>query len=179
MLNYLCFYLFSSAKVQFLFDTCKYFNDDNLATVEIFDNEIGFTKYNLLDMNGHLVDDEWFDEVRVVFNSPYGGKIRIVKKKNSEGYYQFNFISPEKKCLVGPWVDSIGNFYNWWAEIQLNGKSNFISVDGKILSDVWFDYFDNDFSCAARGILYGEITPNKWNAMDLNGNVLFGESLNW
>ena len=61
----------------------------------------------------------------------------------------------------------VGDFYEGYAKVKLNGKWNFINRNNKLLSDTWFDWVDSFYYG------YAQVRLNyKWNLINQNGKVV-------
>ena len=63
--------------------------------------------------------------------------------------------------------DQFYDFEEGFAIVELNGKENFITTNGKLLSDTWFDEcynFENGIAIVCMN--------NKWNFLTMNGRLL-------
>ena len=151
-------------------------------------------KCNLIDVNGNLLSQQWFDNISD-FNE-YGISIVVLNNKcnlidtncnllsqqwfnkiysfNKNGLAKvelnnkYNFIDVNGKLLYKQWFDYISDFENGFAKVILNNKCNFIDVNGKLVSQQWFDYvckFDEN------GIVQVKLN-DKWNFIDINGNFI-------
>ena len=93
-----------------------------------------------------------------------------IKSKNiglSKGLIEFyNNINP----LFLPYMkyDGVGNFYDGYAKVKLNGKWNFINTQGKLVSpNQWFD----DASAFSNGYASVKLN-NKYNFIDTQGKLI-------
>ena len=125
--------------------------NDGFSKVQLND------KMNLIDKNGKLLFDKWFDWISD-FNDGFS-KVQLNDK--------MNFIDKNGKLLFDKWFYWISYFNNGFSKVQLNGKWNFIDKNGKLLSDKWFDWisdFNNGFSKVQLN--------DKVNFIDKNGKLL-------
>ena len=94
-------------------------------------------------------------------------KIKLENIGLSKGLIEFyNNIDP----LFLPYMkyDYVGKFFNGYARVKLNGKWNFIDVQGNLVSpNQWFDWFGNFSNGYAKVIL-----NNKWNLVDTQGKLV-------
>ena len=67
-----------------------------------------------------------------------------------------------------------GDFYEGFAWVVLNGKFNFLTKEGKILSDQWFDWCD-DFREGFATVKLNE----KFNFINRDGKLLSDKWFNW
>ena len=87
-------------------------------------------KWNLIDVNGNLLSQQWFDEI-----DDFNNGFAIVKLNN-----KWNFIDQNGKLLSKQWFNWIDGFdRNGFSGVRLNNKFNFIDQNGKLLSKQWFD----------------------------------------
>lgn len=141
------------------FYCCYGFYSGSYGKVE---NEKG--KYNLIDINGKLIFNEWFDYIDNYFENGY-----IVIRKN----HKYNKINFKGELFYRIWVDRICNFtFNGkcFSEIKLNNKINFANENGQILCNLWFD--DYTFSSDNKIIVK---LGKKWNVMNNEFEFLFEE----
>ena len=125
--------------------------NDGFSKVQLND------KMNLIDKNGKLLFDKWFDWISD-FNDGFS-KVQLNDK--------MNFIDKNGKLLFDKWFYWISYFNNGFSKVQLNGKWNFIDKNGKLLSDKWFDWI-SDFNDG----FYRVRLNDKVNFIDKNGKLL-------
>ena len=125
--------------------------NDGFSKVQLND------KMNLIDKNGKLLSDKWFDWISY-FNDGFS-KVQLNDK--------MNFIDKNGKLLFDKWFYWISYFNNGFSKVQLNGKWNFIDKNGKLLSDKWFDWI-SDFNDG----FYRVRLNDKVNFIDKNGKLL-------
>ena len=111
-------------------------------------------KNNLMDKNGKLISDKWFDDV-LDFNDGFA-----TVKLNGK----YNYIDEHGKLLSDKWFDWVGNFKYGFAIVKLNNNYNYIDKHGKLLSDIWFDIANDFIDDIAMVKLNG-----KWNNIDKHG----------
>ena len=114
-------------------------------------------KNNLIDKNGKLISDKWFDQI-IYFDDDFY-KVKLNDKKN--------LIDKNGKLLSDKWFDQIIYFGDGVYRVELNDKYNLIDKNGKLISDKWFDVirdFNNGF--------YRVILNDKFNYMDKHGKLL-------
>ena len=132
--------------------------NDGFSKVQLND------KMNLIDKNGKLLFDKWFDWISD-FNDGFS-KVQLNDK--------MNLIDKNGKLLFDKWFYWISYFNNGFSKVQLNGKWNFIDKNGKLLSDKWFDWisdFNNGFSKVQLN--------DKVNFIDKNGKLLSDKWFDW
>ena len=132
--------------------------NDGFSKVQLND------KMNLIDKNGKLLFDKWFDWISD-FNDGFS-KVQLNNK--------MNLIDKNGKLLFDKWFYWISYFNNGFSKVQLNGKWNFIDKNGKLLSDKWFDLisvFNNGFSKVQLN--------DKVNLIDKNGKLLSDKWFDW
>src|SRR5574344_1412485 len=110
---------------------------------------------NMIDAGTPL--DEIFDEVAPVDNG-----LTIVKMND-----KYNVINNDRLMLTR-WLTHVGGFSEGFAEVQLNGKYNFIDTEGKLLSEKWFDKACDFFAGFAEVMLNG-----KYMYIDTNGKLTY------
>ena len=118
-------------------------------------------KYNLIDANGKLLLDEWYDWV-----SDFFGEVAVIVRGDGD----FNFINKQGKLLSEQWFEWVDDFDNGFARVQRNTDKlwNLIGEDGKFLSDEWFRYvkdFNDGFAEVKR-------TNGEWAKIDTNGKIV-------
>ena len=128
--------------------TCRWNHDnggnDNVMTIEQLEDVIGrnfyqtFKPYTREEL--HAKGVILFDEVQELLDSG----------KNPEEIF-----------------DEYNDFYEEFAEVQLNGKYNFINREGKLLSSQWFDWSGNFYEGFAEVQLNG-----KWNFINRECKLL-------
>ena len=148
-------------------------------------------KNNLIDKNGKLISDKWFDYVsdfnEGFFRVTLNGKNNLIDKNGKllsdkwfdwisdfkDGFFRvtlndkYNLIYKNGKLLSDKWVDYVIDFKDGFALVELNGKYNYIDEHGKLLSDKWFDYV-SDFN---DGFAIVKLN-GKYNYIDENGKLL-------
>ena len=99
--------------------------------------------------------------------------IKLNKIGLSEGLISFySKIDPTFKFKLK--FDWVGTFDEGLAEVQLNGKCNFINTEGQILSKQWFeDASDFRAGFAVVGL------NGKWNFINTEGQFLSNEWFDW
>ena len=132
--------------------------NDGFSKVQLND------KMNLIDKNGKLLFDKWFDWISD-FNDGFS-KVQLNDK--------MNFIDKNGKLLFDKWFYWISYFNNGFSKVQLNGKWNFIDKNGKLLSDKWFDWI-SDFNDG----FYRVRLNDKVNFIDKNGKLLSDKWFDW
>ena len=121
-------------------------------------------KMNFIDMNGKLISNDWYDNVR-----PFSEGYARVEKN-----YKLNFINTRGKLISDKWFDKIGDFHEGYAIVKENGKYNYIDTKGKLISDKWFDYMW-DFHDG-----YANVEENgKYNCIDTKGKFISDKWLDY
>ena len=89
----------------------------------VFDNDKG---YNFIDKNGELMlnGEHWGYN----FCEFCGGYAAVQSPSNKK----WNFIDKDGELLSEDWFDDVGNFYNGYAEVELDGKRYKIDREGKL-----------------------------------------------
>ena len=99
-------------------------------------------KCNLIDANGKIISDTWFEWVGDFYDDNDG--FALVGRENHE----YNYIDKQGNILSKDWFKWLDYFHNGIARVQrFDDLMNFIGEDGKIISNEWFryvDYFGND-----------------------------------
>ena len=94
-------------------------------------------EYNLIDANGKLLFDEWYEWIGHFYDG-----FALVGRENHE----YNYIDKNGKILSEEWFKWLDFFHDGFARVQrFDDLMNFINKDGKIISNEWFryvDYFD-------------------------------------
>ena len=81
-------------------------------------------KYNLIDANGKLLSDEWFEWI----GDFYDGFAKVQR-----AYDKYNYIDKNGKLLSNEWFMYVYNFNNGFAEVKrTNGEWAKIDKNGKI-----------------------------------------------
>ena len=114
-------------------------------------------KYNILNKDGRLLSNKWFDDIRE-FHNGYG-VVGINDK--------YNFIDANGNILLDTWFDFCNSFYDDLAAVKVGDKWNFVNKNGQLLSDTWFDLvsrFDNGFCTVIKNTRY--------NIIDTNGKLI-------
>ena len=117
-------------------------------------------KYNLIDANGKLLLDEWYD-----FVSDFYGEVAVIVRGDGD----FNLINKQGKLLSKQWFEFVDDFKAGLARVKRSTDKlwNLIGEDGKIISDEWFRYVD-DFR---NGLARVERTNGEWAKIDTNGKI--------
>ena len=132
-------------------------------------------KWNLIDQNGNLISQQWFDNIHGFneYDNTYGfNEYGIVTVELNK---KWNLIDVNGKLVSKQWFDWIGDFENDFAQVMLNGKLNFIDTNGKVLSQQWFDDIDN---FDRNGFAKVELN-RKRNLIDQNGNLISQQWFDW
>ena len=118
-------------------------------------------KYNLINANGKLLLDEWYD-----FVSDFFGEVAVIVRGDGD----FNFINKQGKLLSEQWFEWGGDFNEGFARVERSTDKlyNLIGEDGKIISKEWFRYVD-DFK---DGLAKVKRTNGEWAKIDTNGKIL-------
>ena len=190
------------AKGVILFDEVQGLLDSGKKPREIFEHVSNFydgfaqvglnDKYNLINTEGKLLSNQWFDWVRdfregfaaIGLNNKYNfinteGEIISNQwfdwvRDFREGFApvslnnKWNFINAKGKLFLNQWFDNVSYFYEGFAAIRLNNKYNFINTEGKLLSNQWFDEVLTSFNggFAAIGL------NNKYNFINTEGEII-------
>ena len=118
-------------------------------------------KYNLIDANGKLLLDEWYDWV-----SDFYGEVAVIVRGDGD----FNFINKQGKLLSKQWFEWVDDFDNGFARVQRGTDKlwNFIGENGKFLSEQWFEWID-DFKA---GFAKVQRTNGEWAKIDKTGKLI-------
>ena len=116
-------------------------------------------KLNLIDTNGKLVYQQWFDWIDN-FNEDGIAKVNLNNK--------YNLIDINGNFLSKQWFSYIYEFENGIARVDLNNKCNLIDVNGNLLSKQWFDGIGN---FDKNGFVIVMLNM-KYNFIDTNGKLL-------
>ena len=173
--------------------------DPNDIFDEVDDFHNGFAivelneKVNLLNANGQIIFNQWYDSIGYFKNGFARVDIRGKGDNfiNAEGKYLFNqwyhwvgefyegfarimikdknwnFINREEQFLTNQWYDNVDDFKNGFGKVYIEGKGwNLINAEGQLLSNQWYDgitYFRDGF---AKVKIEGT-----WKRIDKNGKV--------
>lgn len=117
-------------------------------------------KYNLINAQGKLLFDKWFDWIGYFYD-----EFALVERKNHE----YNYIDKQGKIISSEWFKWLDFFHDGLARVQrFDDTMNFINEEGKLLSEEWFryaDYFDND------GLAVVQRTNGEWAKIDKTGKI--------
>ena len=118
-------------------------------------------KYNLIDANGKLLLDEWYDWV-----SDFYGEVAVVIRANGD----FNFINKQGKLLSEQWFEWADDFKDGFAVVKRSTDKlwNLIGENGKFLSNEWFKWAE-DFN---NGYAEVQRTNGEWAKIDKNGKIV-------
>lgn len=114
-----------------------------------------------------------FDDIRPA----YYGDILIVEKNR-----KYNLLLDDK-ILINTWVDDIETFYNStrynrtasYAQVELDGKFNFVKADGQFIFDDWYDSVWKEM-WTPDGLIFGvEKKELGANLATYDGELLFNE----
>ena len=84
-------------------------------------------KYNLIDANGKLLLDEWYD-----FVSDFYGEVAVVVRGDGD----FNFINKQGNILSDDWYEWVDDFHEGFARVKRsNGELCKIDKSGKLYKD--------------------------------------------
>ena len=127
-------------------------------------NRVIDDKYSLINANGKLLLDEWYD-----FVSDFYGEVAVVVRCDGD----FNFINKQGKLLSEQWFEWVDDFDDGFARVKrrTNKLWNFIRENGKFLSEQWFEWID-DFK---DGFAKVQRTSGEWAKIDKNGKILVSE----
>ena len=118
-------------------------------------------KYNLIDANGKLLLDEWYD-----FVSDFYGEVAVIVRGDGD----FNFINKQGKLLSEQWFEFVDDFKDGFARVKRSTDKlwNFIGENGKFLSEQWFEWID-DFK---DGFAVGQRTNGEYFKIDKQGKIV-------
>ena len=106
-------------------------------------------KYNLINAQGKLLFDEWYDFVSDFYDGLAFVEV-FVERENP----RFNYIDKDGKIISDEWFRFVGYFHDGIAIVQREDYLyNLIDKKGKILSNEWFDFID-DFDEYGFAIVY-------------------------
>lgn len=118
-------------------------------------------KYNLIDANGKLLSNEWFDWIGDFYD-----EFALVERENHE----YNYIDKQGNILSDEWFKWLDLFRDEFARVKsFDDEFNFIDRQGKLLSNEWFryvDYFD-EYDLAVVERTNGELCK-----IDKNGKIV-------
>ena len=84
-------------------------------------------KYNLIDENGKLLLDEWYEWIDYF----HDGLAKVQR-----AYDKYNYIDTKGKILSEEWFKYVYNFNNGFAEVKrTNGEWAKIDKTGKLIKD--------------------------------------------
>ena len=144
--------------------------ETNQCTADLYIFKNGFAKVrlngkeNLIDTNGNLLSDQWFDSI---FNYFVGG-FAIVGLNRKD-----NFIDTNGNLLSDQWFDRVWDFNEYGiAEVRSKHNSgydiyNFIDTKGNLVFNKWFDLVGGFYKGVAKVIIDG----NKERFIDTKGNI--------
>ena len=122
--------------------------------------------------SGHVMDDEQLSELLGVnFYNVFKPYTR--EELHAKGVILFDEVQPMLDNGVSPTdiFEFVGYFYDDCANVNLNGKWNFINRNNKLLSDTWYDgvnIFSDGCACVMLGDkvnfidTYGEFISDTW-----------------
>ena len=145
-------------------------------------------KYNIIDKNGNLLSETWFDEISD-FNNGYARVISKRKMITKRGKLvvdtKMNLIDTSGRLVSEEWFEWVDDvFCNGYVHVIRNGKHNFVDRKGRLISEEWYDNVDDFYNGIAMirknaphyDSVYHEIMPYKFDAIDRIGRRIFG---NW
>ena len=163
------------AKGVILFDEVQGLLDSGKKPREIFEHVSNFydgfaqvglnDKYNLINTEGKLLSNQWFDWVR-----DFREGFAPVSLNN-----KWNFINAKGKLFLNQWFDNVSYFYEGFAAIRLNNKYNFINTEGKLLSNQWFDEVLTSFNGGFAQVRLND----KYNFINTEGEIISNQWFNW
>ena len=84
-------------------------------------------KYNLIDANGKLLSDEWFEWIDYF----HDGLAKVQR-----AYEKYNYIGKDGKLLSNEWFNYVYDFNDGFGEVQrTNGEWAKIDKTGKLYKD--------------------------------------------
>ena len=118
-------------------------------------------KYNLIDVNGKLLLDEWYDYV-----SDFYGEVAVIIRGDGD----CNFINKQGKILSEQWFEWADYFDNGFAKVKRSTDKlwNLIGENGKFLSNEWFKWAE-DFK---DGLAVVQRTNGDWVKIDKTGKLI-------
>ena len=115
-----------------------------------------------------VMDDEQLSELLGVnFYSVFKPYTR--EELHAKGVVLFDEVQEmlDKGVSLNNIFEFVGDFYEGYVRVWLNGKWNFINRNNKLLSDTWFDEVKDFFDGYAKVKL-----NDKWNLLQTNGKLL-------
>ena len=118
-------------------------------------------KYNIIDANGKLLLDKWYD-----FVSDFYGEVAVVVRGNGD----LNFINKKGEILSEQWFEWVDDFQDGLARAKRSTDKlwNLIGENGKFLSEQWFEWI-GDFQ---DGLALVKRTNGEWAKIDKNGKIV-------
>ena len=116
-------------------------------------------KYNLIDANGKLLLDEWYEWVDYFHDG-----FAVVQR----AYEKYNYIDKNGKILLDEWYNWVDDFRDGFARVKRSDNLyNFINKDGKIISEKWFDFISSFYDG------FAVVRKEKFSLMNgLNGQMI-------
>lgn len=129
-------------------------------------------RWNVLNANGDLVSNVWFDGIRKADN----GLSLVYKSSKRTDMPLFNFINEDGELVSEIWFDSIYSFDHYGSEYvglyrvakkERKMQCNVLRNDGMLLSEAWYD----DILPEKDGLFTVQMN-NQYNFMNMYGNLI-------
>lgn len=120
-------------------------------------------KRNFLSSDGKLLTNTWFDEA-CAFASCRKAIVRMDGK--------YTFINEKGEFAEGRY-DSVRDYCDGFAGVVLDGRMNYLTLDGKLLTNMWFDEISAFTHCGKAVVKVN----GKLNIIDSLGNLLLPDDI--
>lgn len=126
---------------------------------------IGMDRKNAIaEPNGHMVVNEWFENVLNFRWDYYDTQMYWVKKLTNG---KKNLIRQDGKCISDIWLDRIDWPEKEWVKVSASEKFNLMNIKGEFLLEQWMDYVSD---MTRKYVCIG--LNGKYNVADNNGHII-------
>ena len=140
--------------------------NDRIIVTRYIDGNQFHCEYNIMDMDGNLLFDKWYDLI-FRLNDGYA-----VVKDNGK----YNYITENGSFLLDEWVDDIEQFSEGYGVIKKGIDYSIINKNGEIV------FTTNQYEICSEcheGFFKVRESDNKYNLIDIKGNFLIKGSHDW
>lgn len=123
-------------------------------------------KYNLINLNGELLSNVWYDNIKV------GTGIYVICDKSLGKKY----LTSDGRLIGDEYFNRCYDVHDGFGRVEnKEGNDNFVNINsGKLLSNIWYDNA-RDFS---NGLAAVYIEDKGWDFINKNGQIVFNEWFN-
>lgn len=168
--------------------------NDHIMTPKQLSQTIGRNFYDVFkpltqeEIRSNMVNKLWEIQEEIEADISYSGDIDDIAEempcdeyyndKDPRSVYRFRtekgdwvLLNSDGEFVIEMIFDDINERSGDIITVQSGGKYNFVTIDGKLLGNVWYDNVSDNFQ-RGYGLVYKH---KKWNILDKNGNLVLPE----